>query len=288
MNEWWRHLTGRPFYWVLDSTHPAADLFVLRHVVERPACAPGLRAARLALAESSQVARLRAHLDGAGGGLWSPRYGATLWALRLLAELGVPGNDEGVAEALDRVLDQPPGPEEESEPLNLAAIVLHTAMAFGFHDDERVRAGVARVQGLLRTDALPVPGEARADWLVQMAMALAEQPEAERDGATLALLQTQLERLDPATLERYACYTFPTFDRPDDLTLARSALRLGLGGAWLVPWVQRIEAAQDERGLWRLQRALPTPGGVRWEDEGAPSRWVSAQAMYVLRAFYGE
>lgn len=288
MGEWWRHLTGRPFYWVLDGTHPAADLFVLQHVLERPEGAPPLRAARLALAESAQVERLKAHLGDGGEGLWSPRYETALWVLRLLAELGVPGDDERIAEALDRVLEQPPEEGGEPEPTNLLAIVLHTALAFGFGEDERVQAGVSQLGGLLRTDALPASQPERADWLAQAAMALAQQPEAERDTVTAGLLKERLEELEPGRLERYAVYGFPTFDEPNDLVLTRSALRLGIGGEWLRPWVERIEAAQDEQGLWRLGRALPAPADVEWEAEGEPSRWVSAQALYVLRAFYGE
>jgi hypothetical protein len=185
-------------------------------------------------------------------------------------------------------LERPPQDAGEPEPTNLLAIVLHTALAFGFREDERVQAGVSQLEGLLRTDALPASQPERADWLVQAAMAMAEQPEAERDVVTVGLLRERLAELEPGMLERYAVYGFPTFDQPDDLVLARSALRLGIGGEWLRPWVERIEAAQDEQGLWRLGRALPAPAGVQWEAEGEPSRWVSAQALYVLRAFYGE
>jgi hypothetical protein len=184
---------------------------------------------------------------------------------------------------LDRMLI-----EDEGEPTNGPAIVLHTALAFGFHEDERVQAGVARIEEVLRQDGLSLAEEARADWLVQAAMAFAERPEGERDGGVLGLLTEQLKRFDPARLDRYARYDFPTFDRPNDLMLARSALRLGIEGEWLRPWVERIEGAQDEQGLWRLQQVHPLAGDVRWETEGEPSRWISAQALYVLRAFYGE
>ncbi len=70
--------------------------------------------------------------------------------------------------------------------------------------------------------------------------------------------------------------------------LAQAALRLNIAGKWLQPWIERIENAQDERGLWHLDRALATPASIAWEAEGEPSRWISAKAMYVLRAFYGE
>jgi hypothetical protein len=187
MTEWWRHLKGRPFYWVLDGTLPAADLFMLQYVVERPSEASPLRAARLALAESREVEALKRHLEQGSAELWEPRYETWLWTLRVLAELGVPGDDERIAEALDGVLDRMLI-EDEGEPTNGPAIVLHTALAFGFHEDERVQAGVARIEEVLRQDGLSLAEEARADWLVQAAMAFAERPEGERDGGCVGVV----------------------------------------------------------------------------------------------------
>ncbi|MDQ4076736.1 MAG: hypothetical protein M3220_10900 [Chloroflexota bacterium] len=289
MSEWWRHLRGKPFYWVLDGSNPAADLFMLRYVLERPEQARALRAAQLRLRESPEVEALKEQL-AMEGGLWAPRYHTSLWVLRLLAELDVPGDDERIAEALDRVLDQGEDVEGVSSPINANAIVVHMAAVFGFHRDGRVQARLARLEERLEACDLPDQADAAVDWLTQSAMALAALPEEARDAATVERLAHRLEALDPAPIQRYRQYGFPTFDRPDDLTLARSALLLNVGRAWLEPWVRYIEGAQDEQGLWRMQRYLPTPGAVRWEDEeeGEPSRWLSAQALYILRAYYGE
>lgn len=286
-DEWWRHLKGKPFYWVLDGEHPAAVYFTLSHVVERPKEARGRKAARLALLESPQVAALKARLAPVGEALWTPRYATTLWVLRLLAELGVPGDDEGIAEALDSVLNYDGEGDLEPAPVNLNGILVHIAMALGFHRDERVQMRLQRMHRDLRDHQLPPTPTALADWLTLAAMALAEQPAYDRDPETLDLLKGHLQALIPTVVSRYEGYGFPTFDQPDDLVLAQAALRLGIGGDWLRPWVVRIEGRQDAEGLWRLDRALPTPGGVGWEQRGEPSRWLSAKAMYALRAFYG-
>lgn len=286
---WWLHLTGKPFYWVLDGTHPAADYFMLRYVVERPDKAKVLKEARLRLAESPQVQALKERLKrGSGTMLWTPRYSTTMWILRLLAEVGVPGDDETIAEALDNVLELDGEGDFEPAPVNVNAIVLYTAFAFGFGHDERVQSRLTTLRTALESHDLPPTPTALADWLTLAAQALAEQPEAERDPAVLTLLRHHLEALLPDVIDRYETYGFPTFDHPDDLVLVQAALQLSLSGEWLRPWVQRIEKSHDAEGLWPLKRALPTPGAISWEERGAPSRWLTAKAIYALRAFYGE
>lgn len=287
-DQWWRHLKGRPFYWALDGTHAGADLFMLRHVVERPKHSRSLAAARLALEESAQVEGLKRLLEQKSGTLWAPRYRTPLWILRMLAELGLSGNDERIAEALDSLLTQEADEEVEGAPVNLNAIMLHIALAFGFGDDERVQIRLSQLQKELAEEELPSEAIPLADWLTQAAFALAQQPAHERDPITLKHLRDHLSQLAPTALTRYKRYTFPTFDHPDDLVLAQAALKLNIEGEWLRPWVDRIENAQDERGLWWLNHALPTPNHIAWEQENAPSRWISAKALYVLRAFYGE
>jgi hypothetical protein len=287
-DQWWRHLKGRPFYWALDGTHAGADLFMLQHVVERPKRSRSLAAARLALEESAQVEGLKRLLEQKNSTFWTPRYRTPLWILRMLAELGLSGNDERIAEALDCLLEQEEGQEAEGAPVNLNAIVLHIALAFGFSDDERVQMRLIELQKEIEQERLPSEAVALADWLTQAAFALAQQAAHERDSITLKRLRDHLCQLTASTLTRYERYTFPTFDQPDDLLLAQAALQLNIAGEWLRPWIERIENAQDERGLWWLNRALPTPSNIAWEQENAPSRWISAKALYVLRAFYGE
>jgi hypothetical protein len=289
MNEWWRHLKGRPFYWALDGTHPAVDLFMLRHVVGRPDRSPVVRRARLALVESQLVESLTRDLAAGAPSGWAPRYGSPFWILRLLAELGVPGDDEQIASALDRVLDETaPGQEDVDRPAHLDALVAHNALALGYGEDERAQAVLARLRDTLVSGTLPGEPRQRADWLVLVAQALAALPAGSRDESMLSALLAYLEELQPASLPDYGAYRFPTFDQPDDLVLARSALLLGLRGDWLRPWVERVVAAQDDQGLWRLGRALPIPGGITVEQEGQPSRWLTAQALFILREFYGE
>jgi len=282
-NQWWRHLKGRPFYWAVDGTHPGADLFVLRHVMARPKRSRGLRAAQLALQVSPQVEALISRLEDKSASLWH-RYDGMIWILKVLAEVGISGHDERIAEALDWVLDQ--SLEQPDAPMNANAIVLYIALAFGFADDERVQARLHQLEDDVKGYTQPFT-RAEVDGLILAAMALAEQPMQERNIETIERLKVQMMTLDPQKWLDYQKYGFPTFDQPDELLLAQAALRLNMAGEWLQPWINRIEQAQDERGLWHLNRALPIAGTRMWEVESQPSRWISAKAMYVLRAFYG-
>jgi hypothetical protein len=275
MTEWWRYLKGRPFYWVLDGSDPAAAYYMLRYVVERPDSARAVQAARLALQESPAVAHLKARLIPEGIPEWNADYSGPLWALRLLAEWGHPGDDEAIATCLDWALDH----DTPTHP-HAALLLLHTALAFGFSEDDRVKSRLHHVLATLQEED---PSELSAVEVVLAAMALATLPVAEIPKQARTSLESRFAHLDPTALPAFAAYAYPTFGTPDGLTLAESALRLEFTGAWLERWVEQIVAAQDEGGLWRAARVyLPDA------SPNEPNRWLSAKALYVLRSYYGE
>jgi hypothetical protein len=268
--KWWQALRGRPFYWVLDGGDPAASYYMLRYVVERPGSARAVRAARLALSESEPVGKLKARLRPRGEPEWGTGYGGPLWALRLLAEWGHPGDDEQIASCLDWALDGAASHPYSDE------LLLHAGAVFGFSTDDRVEALIVSLLTRLRR------GDVAAEGVALAAMALAALPAAQLATAEVAVVEKALAGI-PVNGSAFTAYACPTYDNPDVLTLAESALRLGLRGAWLEGWVQQIVVAQDEQGFWRAARVYPPATGA-----GVPNRWVSAKALYVLRAFYGE
>lgn len=276
MAQWWSYLKGRPFYWVLDGSDPAASYYMLRYVVERPDSARAVQAARLALQESPRVMALKATLIPDGKPQWTADYSGPLWALRLLAEWGHPGDDETIATCLDWALDYS---EQDSHPY-ASWLFLHLGLAYGFSEDERV-------QSLLRYALTTLQSEARfmlnAEATTLLGMALATIPSTDLPNESLKGLESLLATFTPATLPKFAEYASPTFDTPDGLTLAESALRLGLHREWLEPWVAQIITAQNEQGLWQAQQVH-----LINEVPDAPNRWISAKALYVLRSYYGE
>jgi hypothetical protein len=272
--EWWRYLKGRPFYWVLDGSDPAASYYMLRYVVERPDSARAVQAARLALQESATVTALKAKLKPEGQARWTEDYSGPLWALRLLAEWGHPGDNETIATCLDWALETNRTDPHPDAPL----LLLHAALAFGFTEDERVALLIEHTLAGIESKTY-----IKAESITLLAIAFAASAENLLLSSALHLLESLLSDLAPTGLPHFADYTYPTFDRPDGITLAESAIRLGLRGEWLEPWIQQIVAAQDEEGYWRASR-VHLPGATA----DSPNRWVSAKAMYVLRSFYGE
>jgi len=249
---------------------------MLRYVVERPDGARALQAARLALQESPVVAELKAVITGESSPRWTSDYSGALWALRLLAEWGHPGDDETIATALDWALTHT---SETSHP-HATPLLLHTALAFGFSDDDRVESLLQQVFILLQTERRTRLGAVGA---TLTAMALATLQDRAIPTAVLAGLESLLSPITPTAHPLFTAYGYPTYDTPDGLTLVESALRLGLRGTWLDAWVAQIVAAQDEAGFWRAGRVhLPdiTPN--------EPNRRLSAKALYVLRSYYGE
>lgn len=290
MSAWWHHLTGQPFYWAMDGAHPAAVLLVLHEVLERPSGAPGLQSARLELREWAPVRHLIASLDSGWHGdpssLVHPRYRAPLWRLRLLAELGVPGDDLAIAEATDRLLDLP---LNAPEGVNLNAIVLSIPLALGYGSDPRVLRRLDHLAASL-ADPLPADPATRADRLAHTVATLAAAVRAGLadpgacERAAERLLAIPLADLGP----RWRRFGFPIFDQPDLLFASRHLLLADIRDERVGRWVETVAARQDPVGRWRLERSLQEESGTILEVPAEPSRWLTAQALFVLRAFYGE
>src|SRR5688500_9861684 len=174
--EWWQALRGRPFYWVLDGSDPAASYYMLRYVVERPDRSRARQAARLELMQWDAVAQVKSRLQETEIPGWDRAYAGPLWALRLLAEWGHPGDDEAIATALDWALDRdaaaahPYGKE----------LMLHIGAAFGFASDERVRALMSAVVEGLSSPAV------KPERVALAAMAFAAIPPEDLDSGTVA------------------------------------------------------------------------------------------------------
>ncbi|HBY98579.1 MAG TPA: hypothetical protein DEP84_32315, partial [Chloroflexi bacterium] len=98
------------------------------------------------------------------------------------------------------------------------------------------------------------------------------------------LLAIPLAILEP----RWHQAGFPVFDRPDMLFASRHLLLAGIRDERVRPWVETVAAQQDPTGRWQLRRSRQRESGCPFEVPGEPSRWLTAQALSVLRGFYGE
>nr|WP_290665794.1 hypothetical protein [Ardenticatena sp.] len=290
---WWKHLRGRPFYHPLDDEHPAARVFMLRRLIGRKRPSRVLREAQNNLCAWSWVHGIRAHLPDETtppptAPIWHPRYTAPLWQLRLLAEFEVRCYDEHLAAATDWLLTHAPAPDTTAPdvPPNLNAIVLSIPLAFGFETDERVQARLAHLYTDVRHQAWPRHPTDRANWLVQAAYVLSWQANPPRD--IVDEVVEALLSLD--TPPAWASFGAPIFDQPDLLFATRLLLELGVRDDRLAAWVAQVEAAQheDERAGWYLTTSRYEAANAPLEVQGAFSRWLTAQAIYILQAWYGD
>ncbi len=298
---WWHYLRGRPFYHLFSREHPAAWVFALKYIMTRQRRTPTMAEAELALREWSLVKHVlqEMHPDGwweRPDALWTPRYTSTLWRLRLLAEFGMPGDDERIATATDRLLemttptiaDELVQSDTEEVPTNLDAIITFIPLAFGYTQDDRVQRRVRALQVELIRGHFPSELPKRADWLAQAAAALALAPNPNREAVNVlanALLDVPLEALP----ERWLLFGAPTFDQPDVLFTTRALVQLGVRDSRLQSWVDYIVSKQQpgERGGLLLERTLYEAAGFPAETVDRFSRWLTAQALYILTEWYG-
>lgn len=302
---WWKHLYGKPFYHLFDEDYPPARLFMLERMISRRPGTPSQAEAELALREWSVARDVVAQQHPAGwwdnpDTVWAPRYTATLWQLRLLAEFGVPGDDETIATGVDYLLDHAPAPGETlrdtvdtgAPPVNLNAIIVYVPLTFRFHNDPRVQYRLSALTASILENAIPDEPAQQLDWAAQAAAALARAPAflAERNGAVTQVADILLTTPVTEFPDRWQRFGAPVFDTPDLLFAARALIELGVRDRRLTPWIEFIVARQrdDERGGLSLERSRYEAAGLQVEEEGAFSKWLTAQALFVMREWYGE
>lgn len=290
---WWKHLRGRPFYHPLDDKHPAARVFMLRRLIGRKRPSRVLREAQNALCAWPWARGIIARLPDdttprPNAPIWEPRYTAPLWQLRLLAEFEMRCYDEHLAAATDWLLTYAPPPDAPTDgaPPNLNAIVLSIPLAFGFESDERVQTRLAHLHDNVRRHAWPSSPDARAHWLAQAAYVLTWQANPPRDVVD-EVVEALLSLETPA---EWAHFGAPIFDQPDLLFATRLLLELGVRDNRLAHWIAQVEAAQqdDERAGWHLAISRYDDANAPLEQQGTFSRWLTAQAIYILQAWYGD
>jgi hypothetical protein len=108
---WQDLLRDDPLSWLLETDSPGVRYLALRDLLERPAGDRELLAARQAAYTQGPIAQVLANMQLEGywvepGPGYLPKYRSTVWAVILLAELGVSARqDERVAKACAYILE---------------------------------------------------------------------------------------------------------------------------------------------------------------------------------------
>ena len=157
---WHAHLRADPLPWLLGEDTPAVRAATLQRLLDRPADAPEVRAARAAAMAVDPIRSILDAQDPAGwwakpGPGYGPKYRGTVWQLIFLDQLGADPDHTQVARACEDVLgwcptacggfgcsaakqERPPPPSRVIHCLN--GNLLRALIGFGRLEDPRVQA----------------------------------------------------------------------------------------------------------------------------------------------------
>ena len=177
MEDWRDRLRGDPLPWLLDEAEPAVRHMALRHLLDRTADDPEVRAAREAATRAAPIATILAAQDPAGwwekpGHGYGSKYRGTTWSLIFLDQLGADSDEPRVQAGCEYVLAHTQAPTggfacsgSVSEKPPPPGLVLHcltgnllrALIGFGRLDDARVGRAIA-------WQATAITGEGEPHW----------------------------------------------------------------------------------------------------------------------------
>ena len=305
--------------WLLADADPSVRYRALTEVLDRPADDPEVRAAAEARGRVGWAASILEHQlpDGQWDNpgttpqqLYRPKYIATNWRLIVLAELGMTRSHPGVARGAELLMDRESRPDRglggsDSE-VCFTGNAVRMLTRFGYGDDPRVRSAVTWLLKTQKPDGgwhcFPSEVGTLDGW--EALAAFAAMPRATwTDGIRGAVESGARFYLDRHLLEEGEPYApwerlhFPTHYYYDYLVGLEMLTQLGYtGDPRLRPALDRLESRRNPDGTWNVDASHPDlPPGEPYQLEaphypfvletaGRPSRWITLNALRVLRA----
>jgi hypothetical protein len=304
--DWTQVLTSDAIPWLMERSDPSVRYWTLTRLLDRPEDDAEVAEAHRAIMAQGPAVEILSHY--AGDGRWEGersyytyKYTSTHWQLLLLAELAADGQDERIVAACQRMIGEV---RREGRPViwpcfhgNLIGY-LH---ALGHGQDERVRdfeAELARVGTAgkwccdLNGDLPCAWGAARALW------GLGRIPADERSGAVEAAIGSGVRFLGrfklragnyPSSGPRHKLWgqlSFPLFYQADVLFALRALADLGRVDEKptfrkAVVWLED-KCRDDSR--WNGASPYGSRMWTQLEKRRRPSKWVTWQALYVIKA----
>ncbi len=291
---------------------PSVSYLTLTKLLGRPATDPDVVAARAAVNGSPFVAgtldAMRPDgtwMDGEHG--WVPIYNGAPWRLMLLGEMRSDPSDDRVRAAIERALAIQVadgsfpyrGKSMKGSVLCYDGHLLRALLQLGYGDDPRVRRAVRAVAALTIGWTCRMNDRLPCAWGDEKALgAFAELTPEQRGAPSVAravedaarrLLARDLAVADYPCNNRVSPQWFRLTLRRDfrgDILETLLALAgCGFGGdPRLAQAVDFVAAKAGPDGRWRLE--APVRGAVpAFDPTGAPSKWVTLQALRVLKAW---
>lgn len=304
--DWIKVLYSDVVPWLMEPSDPSVRYWTLTKLLDRSETEREVVEARQAIMQHGPAVEILSHY--AGDGQWDGersyytyKYRSTHWQLLLLAELAAGGDDTRIADACRRMIDEVYGESRSTVWPCFHGNLIGYLHALNHAGDERVRqfeielaeAGSAGQWRCEFNDGLPCAwGAARALW------GFGRIPTDQRTDAVNGAVESGVRLLGrfklregnyPSSGQRHKLWgqlSFPLFYQADVLFALRALADLGRLGAKptfrkAAEWVGK---RSREDGRWN--GASPY-GGQMWtqvERRRRPSKWVTWQALHVMRA----
>jgi len=250
------------------------------------------------------------------------KYKGTVWQLITLAELEADGNDERIKRACEFILrnsqdrqnggfstrgnEASGGQHNEVIPC-LTGNMVWSLLRFGYLEDPRVQQGIDWITSYQRFDdgIKERPKGRESCWgkhtchmgVVKALKALAEIPPDPRakevkstieQGAEYLLKHHVHKRshdLTQIARPRWVKFGFPLMWNIDALEILQVLTKLGYQDKRMQEAIDLVISKQDDQGRWKLETTFNGRVQVDIEQKGKPSKWVTLNALRVLKRF---
>jgi hypothetical protein len=313
MDNWTRLLKADPTSWLLESDNPSVRYFTLSDLLERPQVDVQVCQAQAAIMTSEPVRKI---LDAQyPNGYWvkpgigySPKYRATVWQIIFLADLGAIRTAQ-IGKACEHTFEHTQRPDgafiankgKSGAVICLNGNLLRSLLWLGYGDDARVQRGLNWLAARVSEDesfCCHYNRQLPCAWgTVKALSAFAALPQGERPLAIQEAVERGVEFLlsyDPVKADYpsgqggisplWFRFGFPLTYVSNILETLLVLTRLGHGRhPRLAGAIEFMLSKQDEKGRWALEYS-PTKTWTRFEEKGKPSKWVTLNALRVLKA----
>ncbi len=315
---WPDYVATDPTDWLLEEDNPSVRYLTLRTSLELPEDDPKVVTARQAIMRSGPVPAILAaqHEDGywvKPGTGYSPKYRGTVWQLMFLAHLAADGSDERVARACEYVLGHSRAKNgafsTSADVVPSAAVdclngnLIHAFYGLGWGGDERVQGAVQQLCTSISERHFKCKYNAGLPcaWgAVKALLAFSAIPKEERSSEVRAAIKEGVDLLLSRNLAvaDYPCQErinpnwfklgFPLNYASNVLEALQVLAELGHGAEPRLKDALKLTLSkQDGLGRWRMEFSL---NGKMWADieaKGKPSKWVTLQAIQMLKRVFG-
>jgi hypothetical protein len=196
----------------------------------------------------------------------------------------------------------------------LTGNMVWSLIRLGYLDDARVQKGIEWITRYQRfDDGIEVPAKG---WpydrnkdcfgthtchmgVVKALKALAEIPESERSDRVKRTIDNGVEHmlkhhvhkrshdLSRVSKPGWLRFGFPLMYQTDVLEILGILTKLGYRDKRMQEAVDLVVSKQDSRGRWKMENTFNDRFHVSIEQKGKPSKWITLNALRVLKGFYG-